>query len=151
MKKEFGDCTNRLSLCVRASSSGDGCSRSRGILFFRERGETRDDESCVSHGESDSIDNPTKAKYIEAPTRSRIEHFTPTIERQKLGSTSRTRPSKLLKQVTLARSDVLFKHTHQVVINRSVRINRLATAWVASVPDADGVFSFIRVSNAVRS
>jgi hypothetical protein len=77
-----------------------------------------------------------------------VDHFAATMERQKLGSTTRTTPSKLLKHVTRARSDVLFEHTHQVVINRSVRINRLATAWVVSVRDADGIF--VHSSNAVR-
>jgi hypothetical protein len=33
MKKELGDCTSRFSLCVRASSSGDGCRRSRTMII----------------------------------------------------------------------------------------------------------------------
>ena len=57
MKKEFGDCTRRFSLCLRCSSSRGGCSRSTSPM------EMNDMLSCVKPTDLGIVSPTEGCKY----------------------------------------------------------------------------------------
>lgn len=71
MKKELGLCTSLFSLCVLASTSGDGCNKSAGIFvfFWPKQYETKDVSFHNTHyndaaGRFDDIDvNPVQVPF----------------------------------------------------------------------------------------